>query len=146
MQSACTVLRHLWPLWLHHISPNYLINVMIFGKKKKVFNITRFLFSLQFFFWCFSHSKQSPAKYAYKCKNVFTYALFLSQFNETLILFTDFRKKNTNTKFCQTPHIGNRVFPSYVFLQKNWNSRVTFLRMTYADHIEKRRASVRCLH
>ena len=25
---------HLWPLWLHHISRHYLINGMIFEKKK----------------------------------------------------------------------------------------------------------------
>jgi hypothetical protein len=34
MQSACTVLYcHLWPVWLYHIFPHYLINGTIFGKK-----------------------------------------------------------------------------------------------------------------
>jgi hypothetical protein len=33
-QSACVVLySHLWPVWLYHIFPHYLINGTIFGKK-----------------------------------------------------------------------------------------------------------------
>jgi hypothetical protein len=32
MQSACSVLYcHLWPDWLYHIFPHYLINDTIFG-------------------------------------------------------------------------------------------------------------------
>jgi len=31
MQSACAVLRHLWPVWLYNIIPHYLINGRIFG-------------------------------------------------------------------------------------------------------------------
>jgi len=34
MQSACAVLHYyLWPVWLYHIFPHYLINDMIFGGK-----------------------------------------------------------------------------------------------------------------
>jgi len=32
MQCACAVLCHLWPVWLYHIFPRYLINGAIFGK------------------------------------------------------------------------------------------------------------------
>jgi hypothetical protein len=43
MQSACTVLFcHLWPVWLYHIFPHYLINGTIFGKK---------LLNIQCVFW-----------------------------------------------------------------------------------------------
>jgi hypothetical protein len=47
MQSACAVLYcHLWPIWLYHIFPHYLINDTIFGKK--LLNIKCvFWFSLQ---------------------------------------------------------------------------------------------------
>ena len=47
MQSACAVLYcHLWPVWLYHIFPHYLINGTIFGKK--LLNIKCvFWFSLQ---------------------------------------------------------------------------------------------------
>jgi hypothetical protein len=39
-QSACVVLYgHLWPVWLCHIFPRYLINGTIFEKKKKLLNI-----------------------------------------------------------------------------------------------------------
>jgi len=35
MQSACAVLYcHLWPVWLYHIFPHYLINGTIFIKKR----------------------------------------------------------------------------------------------------------------
>ena len=37
---------HLWPVRLYHISPNYLINGMIFGKKK---------FNIQCVFWTSLH-------------------------------------------------------------------------------------------
>jgi hypothetical protein len=34
-KSACDVLYcHLWPVWLYHIFPHYLINDKIFGGKK----------------------------------------------------------------------------------------------------------------
>jgi hypothetical protein len=34
MQSACAVLYcHLWPVWLYHIFPHYLISNTIFGEK-----------------------------------------------------------------------------------------------------------------
>jgi hypothetical protein len=47
MQSACAVLYcHLWPVWLYHIFPHYLINGTIFGKKLSNIKCV-FLFSLQ---------------------------------------------------------------------------------------------------
>jgi hypothetical protein len=37
MQYACAVLYcHLWPVRLYHIFPHYLINCIIFGKKKAI--------------------------------------------------------------------------------------------------------------
>jgi hypothetical protein len=38
MHKTCVVLHcHLWPLWLYHAFPHYLINGPIFGKR--LFNI-----------------------------------------------------------------------------------------------------------
>jgi len=35
MQIACAILyRHLWPVWLYHISPNYIKKGTIFERKK----------------------------------------------------------------------------------------------------------------
>ena len=48
MQCACVVLYcHLWPLWLYNIFPHYLINDMIFGKKKLQNIKCVFTFSLE---------------------------------------------------------------------------------------------------
>jgi len=33
MHCACAVLHDLWPVWLYHIFPRYLINDTIFGIK-----------------------------------------------------------------------------------------------------------------
>jgi len=32
-KNACAVWCHLWPVWLYHIFPHYLVNVTIFWKK-----------------------------------------------------------------------------------------------------------------
>ena len=50
MQSACAVLYcHLWPVWLCHILPHYLINGTIFGKKKVAEHKMCFDFPYNFF-------------------------------------------------------------------------------------------------
>jgi hypothetical protein len=40
-----------------------------------------------------------------------TYLLSLSDFNETCIFATDFRKKYSNIKFNENPSSGSRVVP-----------------------------------
>ena len=46
MPSACALLLcYLWPVWLHHISPHYLINATI--SEKKILNTSCILFSLR---------------------------------------------------------------------------------------------------
>ena len=49
MQSTCAEVHcHLWPLWLHHIFPHYLINGTIFGKKDIEHEICVFSFCRAF--------------------------------------------------------------------------------------------------
>jgi hypothetical protein len=53
----------MWPVWLYHIFPHYLINSTIFGNK--LLNIKcMFWFSLQHV-WNISHSKKNSARYKY---------------------------------------------------------------------------------
>jgi hypothetical protein len=45
--NECAVWRHLWPLWLYHIYPHYLINGAIFGKSYWIVNMCfDFLYNL----------------------------------------------------------------------------------------------------
>jgi hypothetical protein len=46
MQHACAVLYYLWPVWLYHIFPHYLIKARISGGGGG-----GYLFNLKFFFW-----------------------------------------------------------------------------------------------
>jgi len=57
---------------LYHIFPHYVINGMIFGKKKKnTLNIKCvFWSSLQFATWNVSHSKKDSARYCHICTSV----------------------------------------------------------------------------
>jgi hypothetical protein len=57
-QSFCAVWYcHLWPVWLYHISPLYLINGTIFGKTLNIKYV--FWFSLQILSEIFFHSKKT---------------------------------------------------------------------------------------
>ena len=83
---------HSSPLWLHQIFRNYLINGTIF--EKKVLSIKLCFYFLYNFFLDTSHSKKNLERYCQKCeKHIHAkYPLFLSDFNETWIFSTGFRK------------------------------------------------------
>jgi hypothetical protein len=109
MQSACAVLYcHLWPVWLYHIFPHYLINGTIFEKKllntKCVFWFSLHLLSETFLIvrrinWDITINVHTPS-----CK----VPLLLSDFNDTWIFSTYFRKI---LKFHENPSSGRRVVP-----------------------------------
>ena len=62
----CTVLCHLWPVWLHLFFPHYFINGTIFQKKVIVQRMCILIFSTVFVY-NISHSENNFARY-YKCK------------------------------------------------------------------------------
>jgi hypothetical protein len=105
MQSACAVLYcHLWPVWLYHIFPHYLINGTIFGKKFIEHKMCVLVFSTTFF-WNISHSTKNSARYIglhVKCP------LLLSDFNETNFL-DRVSKKYSTIKFDENPSSGSQV-------------------------------------
>ena len=110
IQSACAVLYcHLSPVWLYEDFPHYLINGTIFGKE--LLRIKRVSwFSLQlspetFFILRIIQRNITINLYIgfhVKCP------LFLSDFNETWISWTDFRR-NSNVKFHENPSSGSHV-------------------------------------
>jgi hypothetical protein len=107
MQSAWAVLYcHLWPGWLYHVLPHYLINLTIFGKK--VLNIKRvFWFSLQLL----SETYLILRRIHRDITNVIhvNSPLFLSHFNQTWILSRF--KKIINIKFHDNQSNGSRAVP-----------------------------------
>jgi hypothetical protein len=80
---------HLWPIWLSNIFPLYLINGTIFEKKLQ--NTKCVFYHPTDFSWNISHCNNNSARY-HKCTYVFMYLLLLSDFNESRIFSTDFRK------------------------------------------------------
>jgi hypothetical protein len=80
---------HLWPACLYNIFPLYLIKSTIF--EVSVRKLCHLILSTNSV--CnISHSKKKWARYDQKCTLVFTYPLFLSNFHERWIFFTDFQK------------------------------------------------------
>jgi len=76
-----------------------------FRKKKKLLSIKCVLIFYTYFVWKISHSKKNLARYAQKCLQ---HPTFLSDFDETRIFWTDFRKCS-NIKFHENPSSGIRV-------------------------------------
>ena len=96
MQIACACLyHHLWPVWLYHISPNYLKKGKIFERKKFLNTKCPFWISLQIFstspVWKISHSAKNSARYYHECTAVFMYRT-PSDFHKTWIFSTNFRE------------------------------------------------------
>jgi hypothetical protein len=128
MQSACAVLYcHLWPVWLYHIFIHYLINSTILGKK--LLNIKCvFRFYLQILSETFLILRriQRDIIYSYVYtyiiySYVYTYIiysyvytssrpLFLSDFNETWIFSTDFRKNPQTSNLMKLRPAGAELF------------------------------------
>jgi hypothetical protein len=72
MQSACAILYcHLWPVWLYHIFPRYLINGTIIGTKKIIEHKTYVLIFCTAVVWNISHFKKNSARYYHKRTEVF---------------------------------------------------------------------------
>jgi len=66
MQRAWALLYcQLWPVWLYHIFPHYLINEMVIGKKVTEHKIRFFIYSTSFV-RNISHSKKISARYYHK--------------------------------------------------------------------------------
>jgi hypothetical protein len=81
---------HMWPVWLYHIFPRYLINCTIFekellNKKCVVIFSTRLV-------WNIFNSKKNWETDDKNCVLAFKYPSFLSDFNETWIFPTGFQK------------------------------------------------------
>jgi hypothetical protein len=93
MQLVCAILwSHLWSLSLHNIFRHYLINGTILGKKNLLNIKFVFWFSLQLLFKAFLILKRIQSDIVIKVKSLQKFPLFLSDFNETGIFSTRFRK------------------------------------------------------
>jgi len=60
---------HLWPAWLYHIFPHFLINGTIFGKSSLI-RYYGYIFDTTFV-WNISHSKKNSALYYHRCSYIF---------------------------------------------------------------------------
>jgi hypothetical protein len=84
---------HLWPVWLYHIFPHYLINGTILGKKKLPNIKCAFWFSLQLLFETFLILRRIQRDIVTNVRSLrVKYTLFLSDYNENWIFSTDIRK------------------------------------------------------
>jgi hypothetical protein len=93
MQSACAVLYcHLWPVWLYQICPHYLINGTIFWKAVIEHKMCVLILctSLSETFLILRPIQRDIIINVHKYTRKVT--LLMSEFNETLILWTGFRK------------------------------------------------------
>jgi hypothetical protein len=100
-----------WAVRLYHVSPRYLTNCTIFGKKV---NWTRnvFSFSLQILSPTFLILRRIQRNIVInvKCLRI-KYPILLSDLNGIWISSTDFRKKNSNIKYHQNLSSRSRVVP-----------------------------------
>jgi len=113
MQSASflpAVYGHVWPVWLYHLFPHYLINSAIFGKNVFEHKMCIVIFSTT----CVKNTSHSLEEFSevlsWMCISLnVKYPLFLSHFNGTWIFFTEFRK-SSNIKFYEICPVGAKLF------------------------------------
>ena len=101
---------HLWPVRLYNIFPHYLIIGTILEKKKLIeYKMCVLIFS-RAFFWNISHLNKNWARYdKIKCIGIrVKYSLFLSDFNKTWIISTEFWKI-LQYQTSWSPSSGSRV-------------------------------------
>jgi hypothetical protein len=108
-------LRHIvvCPLRVYQSFPHCITNGTIFEKKKLLNIKCVFWFSLQHFVWNISDCKENLARYGQKYISVFMCSalkLFLSDFNETWIVSTDFRKNTEMYNFMKIHLLGAEFF------------------------------------
>jgi hypothetical protein len=90
-QSMCSILcYHLWPVWLYHIFPHYLINGTIFGKKlfKNTMCVLNFCTALSEIFLALRRIQQDINVHTFSCNA----PIIMPHRNKTRILSTAFRK------------------------------------------------------
>ena len=112
MQSACAVLYcHLWPCLAVPYFSTLSHKRHDFRGKVTEHKMCVLIFSTTFV-WNFSYSKHNSAIYYHKRRIGLhvKYPLFLSDFNRTSILYTDFRNI-LNIIFHENPASGSRVVP-----------------------------------
>ena len=107
MQSACVLLYcHLWPLRLHHISPHYLINGTILGKRfSKIKCVSWFLLQLCLKHFLFQEEFSEVLLQKYMGLHV-KYPLFLSDCNEIWTCSTVFLKYTPVLNFTKIYPVG----------------------------------------
>ena len=112
IQQAHAPYCYLCPARLYYIFPHYLINGMIFGKKKWLSNMKCVLIFSTSLVWHISHSKKNLARFDQKCILVFIlrarYSCYIfRKFEFSRQIF----EKYSNVKFQENPSRGSRVVP-----------------------------------
>ena len=108
MWTTCLALfSRLWPIWLYHIFPHYLINCIIFIKKSlniKCVPIFSTSFPKKYLILRMLRRDITTNVHRPSCK----VPLLLTDFNQNLTFSTDFQK-SSNIKLDEKPSSGNWV-------------------------------------
>jgi hypothetical protein len=108
LHLSCAVLYcHLWPVWLCHIFPHYLINDSFW---KKLLNIKCVLIFSTTFVWNISHSKNNAARY-HKCHRYSHKVCYSCQSLIKLEFSWQIFEMSSNIKFHENPSSVSRVVP-----------------------------------